>query len=86
MYINSPHALVLQSCVFETTPVQFAPPLLGTGFVHVRVEVCLPPPQTLLHTPHLLQFDRPPSTAVEIIKELDVSDQNPQTRYHMGFC
>lgn len=43
-------------------PTQFLPPLLGDGFVQLRLRSCWPVPQLLLHVFHELQVDQPPST------------------------
>lgn len=43
------HSLTLQALVWEKDPVHAAPPHLGG--VHVRVRVCVPCPQNLLHAP-----------------------------------
>ena len=53
---------VLQSLDFEDSPVQFFPEPTGEGFVHVRLLVWRPPPQTsvqLEYSPHTLH---PPLT------------------------
>ena len=61
-----PQSFVLQSCSFVSFSVQSAPPLLGTGLVHVRVAVCLPPPHSFVQLLHSVQLLTPPLMAIEM--------------------
>ena len=67
--MNLRQGSVLHSSLLERAPVQSAPPLAGTGEVHERVDVFVPRPQVLVHLLHSLHSVRPPSTAVEKIKQ-----------------
>ena len=50
-------------------PAQGSPPLLGVGFMQLRVRFCSPFPQFLLQVPHELQLDQPPMTIIKKINE-----------------
>jgi hypothetical protein len=56
---TGPHTCVLHAWLVG--PSQSAPPLAGTGFVHVRV--CVPVPHGALHAPQSVQ---PPSTGASV--------------------
>lgn len=53
---------VLHARSCRDAPAQVLPPLLGDGFVQLRLRSCSPVPQLLLQVFHELQVDQPPST------------------------
>ncbi len=55
-------ACLLQGSSSARSPVQPSPPCAGAGFVHVRVLLFTPPPQSLLHFPKLLHVVNSPFT------------------------
>ena len=68
--INSPswgHACVLQSTNLAHSPSHSSPPQSGSGFVHVRLCSCFPPPQLREQSPTFLYSVKPPWTKMQQI-------------------
>ena len=65
------HVLVLQSCLWEVTPTQAAPPL--ANLTHTRVLVCDPVPHVTEQGDHTVHEPQPPETKVlHCIDEIEV--------------
>lgn len=56
------HGSELQERNFILRPTQYFPPFLGTGRLHSRTAILIPPPQVLEHVPKGLQTPQAPST------------------------
>lgn len=61
---------MLHALASRDAPVQVLPPLLGEGFVQLRLRSFSPVPQLLLQEFHELHFDQPPSTTKKRETEL----------------
>ena len=64
---------MLQACDFRGDPGQGVPPLLGDGFVHVRMCSRTPDPHFLLQEFHGVQLDQPPLNTEKRTQRKEIS-------------
>ena len=48
----------LHACVSLSSPLQLSVTKAGCGLTHVRVRVCIPPSQVLVHSPQAAHSDQ----------------------------